>query len=211
LNAISHRSTTAAHGALLPATTKDVEGLGHLFPSPSRLPGADLAVLGMPNARAMAVNSLAQAISADPTIFSRGASLEEAVAKLRSLPGIGEWTAQYIAMRALAWPDAFPHPDVAALKAMRATSNRQALATAEAWRPWRAGSGGIVSQSGSLRARASPWAGSPGCSNPESAGEVIPLGPLKADEFRKPFSVAVLFRLAAFACGPWFRRAWRER
>ena len=61
----------AAHGALLPATTKDVEGLGHLFPSPSRLATADLAVLGMPNARAMAVNSLAQAISADPTIFSR--------------------------------------------------------------------------------------------------------------------------------------------
>jgi AraC family transcriptional regulator of adaptative response / DNA-3-methyladenine glycosylase II len=133
----------AAHGALLPATTKDVEGLGHLFPSPSRLATADLAVLGMPNARALAVNSLAQAISADPTIFSRGASLEETVAKLRSLPGIGEWTAQYIAMRELREPDAFPAADVGLLRAMATADGRrpspaELLSRAERWRPWRA-------------------------------------------------------------------------
>jgi AraC family transcriptional regulator, regulatory protein of adaptative response / DNA-3-methyladenine glycosylase II len=133
----------AAHGALLPATTKDVEGLGHLFPSPSRLASADLAVLGMPNARAMAVNSLAQAISADPTIFSRGASLEETVAKLRSLPGIGEWTAQYIAMRELREPDAFPAADIGLLRAMAAADGQrpspaELLSRAERWRPWRA-------------------------------------------------------------------------
>ena len=133
----------AAHGALLPATTKDVEGLGHLFPSPSRLATVDLAVLGMPNARAMAVNSLAQAISADPTIFSRGASLEETVAKLRSLPGIGEWTAQYIAMRELREPDAFPAADIGLLRAMASADGRrpspaELLSRAERWRPWRA-------------------------------------------------------------------------
>ena len=50
---------------------------------------------------------------------------------------MGPWTAQYIAMRALAWPDAFPHPDVAVLKAMGETSGTRALARAEAWRPWR--------------------------------------------------------------------------
>jgi AraC family transcriptional regulator of adaptative response / DNA-3-methyladenine glycosylase II len=97
----------------------------------------------MPNARAMAVTSLAQAIAADPTIFSRGASLEQAIAKLRSLPGIGEWTAQYIAMRELREPDAFPAADVGLLRAMAVADGRrpspaQLLSRAEAWRPWRA-------------------------------------------------------------------------
>jgi AraC family transcriptional regulator of adaptative response / DNA-3-methyladenine glycosylase II len=132
-----------AHGALLPSTTRDVEGLSHLFPSPARLAKADLAVLGMPNARAMAVTSLAQAISADPTIFSRGASLEEAIAKLRSLPGIGDWTAQYIAMRELREPDAFPAADIGLMRAMAAADGRrpspaELLSRAERWRPWRA-------------------------------------------------------------------------
>ena len=132
-----------AHGARLPATTMDVEDLSHLFPSPTRLAEADLAALGMPNARAMAVNSLAQAISADPTIFSRGAGLEEAIAKLRSFPGIGEWTAQYIAMRELREPDAFPAADIGLLRAMAATdgwrpSPAELLSRAEPWRPWRA-------------------------------------------------------------------------
>ena len=131
-----------AHGALLPAT-KDVEGLSHLFPSPVRLAGADLVTLGMPKARAMAVTSLARAISADPTIFSRGASLEEAIAKLRSLPGIGEWTAQYIAMRELREPDAFPAADIGLMRAMAAADRRrpspsELLSRAERWRPWRA-------------------------------------------------------------------------
>jgi AraC family transcriptional regulator of adaptative response / DNA-3-methyladenine glycosylase II len=59
------------------------------------------------------------------------------VAALEALPGVGPWTAQYIAMRALAWPDAFPHPDVAVLKAMKETNGKRALETAESWRPWR--------------------------------------------------------------------------
>jgi AraC family transcriptional regulator of adaptative response / DNA-3-methyladenine glycosylase II len=60
------------------------------------------------------------------------------LAALEALPGVGPWTAQYIAMRALAWPDAFPHPDVALIKAMKASSPREALAASESWRPWRA-------------------------------------------------------------------------
>jgi AraC family transcriptional regulator of adaptative response / DNA-3-methyladenine glycosylase II len=131
-----------AHGAPLPAATKDGEGLSHLFPSPGRLAGADLAVLGMPKARAVAVTSLAQAICADPAIFSRGASLEAAIAKLRSLPGIGEWTAQYIAMRELREPDAFPAADIGLMRAMAADGRRpspsELLSRAERWRPWRA-------------------------------------------------------------------------
>jgi 3-methyladenine DNA glycosylase/8-oxoguanine DNA glycosylase len=68
-----------------------------------------------------------------------GASVPvEAAAALEGLPGVGPWTAQYIAMRALAWPDAFPHPDVAVLKAMNQPQPKRAIAIAEAWRPWRA-------------------------------------------------------------------------
>jgi AraC family transcriptional regulator, regulatory protein of adaptative response / DNA-3-methyladenine glycosylase II len=131
-----------AHGTRLPATIRDVEGLGHLFPSPARVAKADLSVLGMPKARAVAVTSLAQAICADPAIFSRGACLEEAIAKLRSLPGIGEWTAQYIAMRELREPDAFPAADIGLLRAMATADGRpspaELLSRAERWRPWRA-------------------------------------------------------------------------
>ena len=133
----------AAYGAPLPAGLRDGEGLSHLFPSPARVAGADLAGLGMPRARAMAVTSLASAIAADPAIFSRSASLEETVAKLRALPGIGEWTAQYIAMRELREPDAFPAADIGLLRAMADAdglrpSPAALLSRSERWRPWRA-------------------------------------------------------------------------
>jgi AraC family transcriptional regulator of adaptative response / DNA-3-methyladenine glycosylase II len=108
-----------------------------------RIASADLAALGMPGARALAVTSLARTIAADPSLFSRGADLEAAIAKLRSLPGIGEWTAQYIAMRELREPDAFPAADLGLLRAMADVdgsrpSPSELLARAEAWRPWRA-------------------------------------------------------------------------
>ena len=71
-----------------------------------------------------------------------GAAPEALVERLRALPGIGPWTANYIAMRALGWPDAFPPGDIAALKAMRQLfskdTHRAAEAHAESWRPWRA-------------------------------------------------------------------------
>jgi AraC family transcriptional regulator, regulatory protein of adaptative response / DNA-3-methyladenine glycosylase II len=131
------------HGEPLPEGVREVEGLSYLFPTPERIAGVDLTTLGMPGARARAVTSLAQVISADPAIFGSGASLEEAIAKLRSLPGIGEWTAQYIAMRELREPDAFPAADVGLLRAMAAADGRrpspaQLLSRAERWRPWRA-------------------------------------------------------------------------
>jgi len=132
----------AQFGAPLPAAVRDGEGLSHLFPTPMRIAGADLTTLGMPGARAMAATSLARVIAADPAIFGRGASLEQAIAKLRRLPGIGEWTAQYIAMRELREPDAFPAADVGLLRAMAVDGRRpsppQLLSRAERWRPWRA-------------------------------------------------------------------------
>jgi AraC family transcriptional regulator of adaptative response / DNA-3-methyladenine glycosylase II len=131
-----------AFGDPLPLAMRE-EGLSHLFPSAARVARADLATLGMPAARARSATSLAQTLSADPAIFSRGASLEDALLKLRSLPGIGEWTAQYIAMRELREPDAFPAADIGLLRAMtdsdgRRPSPSELLSRSQRWRPWRA-------------------------------------------------------------------------
>jgi AraC family transcriptional regulator of adaptative response / DNA-3-methyladenine glycosylase II len=117
--------------------------LTHVFPDPAALAGADPASMGMPRNRGVALLAVAAAVVADPQIFAAGRSLEEAVAQLRALPGIGEWTAQYIAMRQLREPDAFPAADIGLMRAMadrdglRPTA-RALLARAETWRPWRA-------------------------------------------------------------------------
>ncbi len=131
----------AAHGESLPAGLA-VTGLTHVFPTPACLVSAPLAALGMPRARAATLAALAARAEADPRLFERARDLDDAIGRLRALPGIGEWTAQYIAMRALREPDAFPASDVGLLRAMAAKGVRptpDALAArAEAWRPWRA-------------------------------------------------------------------------
>lgn len=118
-------------------------GLTHVFPEPAALADANLASLGMPGKRAAALSSLAQAVLQNPEIFSPGRDLDEAVAALRALPGIGEWTAQYIALRLLREPDAFPGADIGLMRAMAdetgaRPSAKELLARAERWRPWRA-------------------------------------------------------------------------
>ena len=120
-----------------------VEGLSHVFPGPERLADADLSSLGLTRARAAALGSLARAVVADPQIFGPRQSLDAAVLKLRALPGIGEWTAQYIAMREMREPDAFPAADIGLMRAMADRKGRRPspgalLARAERWRPWRA-------------------------------------------------------------------------
>lgn len=133
---------TAAFGESLP-TELSAEGLSRLFPTPERLAAADIASLGMPQSRAKALAGLAEAAVRDPHLFAPRASLEEAVARLRDLPGVGEWTAQYIAMRALREPDAFPHADIGLMRGIASEFGRrptpaELLARAEPWRPWRA-------------------------------------------------------------------------
>jgi len=121
----------------------ETEGLTHVFPRPERLVSADLTALGVPRLRAATLTSLAAAVAEDPKFLGAGRSVTECVAQLRALPGIGEWTAQYIAMRELREPDAFPAGDIGLLRALadakgnRPTS-RELLARAEHWRPWRA-------------------------------------------------------------------------
>ena len=118
-------------------------GLNRVFPSPQRLVGRDVAGLGMPRARGAALEGLARTVAADPTIFTPRADLASAIAALTALPGVGEWTAQYIALRELREPDAFPQADVGLMRALadeRGTrpSAAELLARSEAWRPWRA-------------------------------------------------------------------------
>jgi AraC family transcriptional regulator, regulatory protein of adaptative response / DNA-3-methyladenine glycosylase II len=133
----------SAYGERIADETALDLGLTHVFPRPDQLAGSDLAVLGMPKARRMALSSLAAAIVADPLIFGPRRSLEEAIEQLRALAGVGEWTAQYIAMRELREPDAFPAADIGLLRAMSDARGvrptpAQLLAHAERWRPWRA-------------------------------------------------------------------------
>jgi AraC family transcriptional regulator of adaptative response / DNA-3-methyladenine glycosylase II len=128
--------------ALPPGLTAD-PGLTHVFPTPARLAAADIAALGMPAARARSLGALAAAVAADPRLFGPRQSLEAAVERLRALPGIGEWTAQYIAMRELREPDAFPAADIGLARAMADGEGTRPtpaalLARAERWRPWRA-------------------------------------------------------------------------
>ncbi len=119
------------------------EGLSAVFPPPERVAAADLTQLGMPRARAAAISRMAAAAATDPDLFRRDGSLDAAIARLTALPGVGDWTAQYVAMRALREPDAFPAADVGLLRAMTGPDGLRPtptalLARAELWRPWRA-------------------------------------------------------------------------
>jgi len=115
--------------------------LTHLFPLTSTLARAGagaLGQLGITSGRARTLIALAQAMDRGDLLLEPGHRVEETLKKLRQIPGIGEWTAQYIAMRALAWPDAFPHNDLGILKALKEKNPRKILETTEKWRPWRA-------------------------------------------------------------------------
>ncbi len=97
-----------------------------------------VAKVGMPGARARTIVALARAIADGHLVLMPNADVDATLGALRALPGVGEWTAQYIAMRALSWPDAFPHTDLGIMKALGETHARKVLAAGEAWRPWRA-------------------------------------------------------------------------
>jgi AraC family transcriptional regulator of adaptative response / DNA-3-methyladenine glycosylase II len=133
----------ARYGDPLTIQSERHPGITHVFPRPEVMAAADLSTLGMPKARAKSLSSLAAAVAADPQIFSAKRSLEETIAQLRNLAGVGEWTAQYIAMRELREPDAFPAADIGLMRAMvdatgQRPDPRELLQRAEQWRPWRA-------------------------------------------------------------------------
>jgi AraC family transcriptional regulator of adaptative response / DNA-3-methyladenine glycosylase II len=116
--------------------------LTHLFPTPAALARADLTRIGLTGARASALRSFAAGVAGGSVCLETLGDLDAAVARLTELPGIGEWTAQYIAMRALGEPDAFPAGDLGVRKALARSGRipvaREVRDRAERWRPWRA-------------------------------------------------------------------------
>ncbi len=99
---------------------------------------ATLAGLGLPSTRAESLRNLARVVARREIDLEPGVDPIAIVARLVELPGIGPWTAEYIAMRALRWPDAFPVGDLGLVKASRLKSTKALAAAAELWRPWRA-------------------------------------------------------------------------
>lgn len=135
------RRVAERFGAPLATPWRDID---RTFPGPADLadvPVDRIAELGIIRSRAAAIQALASQWNVLVPLFVGGASPEALVEELCAMPGIGPWTAHYIAMRGLGWPDAFPPGDVAALKAMRqlfaSASSSAAMVHAERWRPWR--------------------------------------------------------------------------
>jgi AraC family transcriptional regulator of adaptative response / DNA-3-methyladenine glycosylase II len=130
--------------ALGTAVGEDIGGTGltHAFPSPEQFKLKALAGLGMTQARAETIAGIAAAAERDARLFDPRGDLSETVARLRELPGVGEWTAQYIAMRGLGESDAFLAGDVGIQRRLdlagRRPSATELLSYAERWRPWRA-------------------------------------------------------------------------
>ena len=116
--------------------------LTHVFPTPAAVAAAPLETMGLTRARAAALRGFAHAVATGALELGAFRDLDDAVVKLTALPGIGDWTAQYLAMRALGEPDAFPAGDLGVRQALavrgKLPSERDVRARAERWRPWRA-------------------------------------------------------------------------
>ena len=134
-----------AAGAPLAMRARAAGGSGaltHVFPTPAAVAAAPLEKLGLTRARAAALRNFAAVVADGSLDLGAFRGLDDAVEKLSALPGIGDWTAQYLAMRALGEPDAFPAGDLGVRQALaragRLPSEREVRARAERWRPWRA-------------------------------------------------------------------------
>ena len=129
----------ADHGERLPFPHG---GVTHLFPTPAAVAAADPATLAMPRSRRTALLALGRALADGDLALDPGADRERARRALLALPGVGPWTADYVDLRAHGDPDAFPVSDLGVRHALRAlgapSGGHEALAIAEAWRPWRA-------------------------------------------------------------------------
>jgi AraC family transcriptional regulator of adaptative response / DNA-3-methyladenine glycosylase II len=114
--------------------------LTQLTPTAERLAEADIAAiasLGILATRAKSILGLAQAIADGTLSLAPGSAVEQTIAQLQALPGIGPWTAHYIAMRVLADPDVFLPTDLGIRQALGETNSKRILAIATAWQPWR--------------------------------------------------------------------------
>ena len=121
----------------------DIQGLTHVFPSPEDILALKGPIenhfgpLGVIATRSRTIYELARVIVQREIDFDLPAHPEEEIKKMMTIKGIGSWTAQYIAMRAMEWPDAFLETDVGVKKALQPFTSKELLEMAEAWRPWR--------------------------------------------------------------------------
>jgi AraC family transcriptional regulator of adaptative response / DNA-3-methyladenine glycosylase II len=118
------------------------EAGGYIFPEPATLANAELESLGLVRSRAASIRALALAVIEGRLALDGGGPMEHSIEQLTAIPGVGPWTAHYIAMRALRFSDAFPAADLILRRSASATSTpisvRDLTVRAEAWRPWRA-------------------------------------------------------------------------
>lgn len=133
----------ALHGKPFPKGAALPAGLTHIFPTAKQIARATDLGVGMPKSRLQTLKAVAQATVENPGLFQRSADVDQAIAKLTAIPGIGDWTAQYVAMRILREVDAFPASDIGLLRGAEAVlgeslTPKSLAVRAEAWRPWRA-------------------------------------------------------------------------
>ena len=138
---ISVKGATAFAGRIARTFGRPLSAAGsltHLFPSPEVLADARLTTVGLTTARAETIRALARAVCDKRVSFEGIAESDAFLSRLCEIPGIGQWTAQYVAMRALGEPDAFPSSDLGLLRALNLGGVRELERRSEAWRPWRA-------------------------------------------------------------------------
>ncbi len=127
--------------AIDPSSDPPPSGPSHYWPPAEVLANASssaVAAIGLPKRRAQTIVALAQAVIDQRVVLETSADPGETMAALCELPGIGPWSAHYIAMRVLEWPDAFPASDLGIRKGLEVTTPREAEAHAARWAPWRA-------------------------------------------------------------------------
>lgn len=141
---ITVRAATTIAGRFAAAFGESIDTphveLTQLPPSAARLARAtvgEIAALGIIQTRARSIIAVAQEMESGRLTLEPGAPVDATIARLVALPGIGPWTAQYIAMRAVRWPDAFPPGDIALRNALGGVTARRAEELSEPWRPWR--------------------------------------------------------------------------
>jgi AraC family transcriptional regulator, regulatory protein of adaptative response / DNA-3-methyladenine glycosylase II len=138
---ITVKGATALAGRMVSSFGKPFRGAGgltHLFPTYEVLAHAKLGDIGLTGARAETIRALARAVCTGEINFEGVVNSDAFLNRLCEIPGIGKWTAQYVAMRALGEPDAFPSSDLGLLRAVPLETSRELEHRAEAWRPWRA-------------------------------------------------------------------------
>ena len=136
-----------ACGEKLPDEVAAGGGPDRLFPSARSVAAADLGGIGLTRARAQAIRALAEEVASGRLRLAPTPDPEAVTEQLLRLPGIGPWTAAYVAMRALREPDAFPATDLGLLRALDTTPKALADA-AEDWRPWRSYAALLLWQAG---------------------------------------------------------------